>query len=246
MVTKIFLRSLGNSRLIGLTFRSMISCSSLPPSSFEECLNKKQLVPGLAVVQRRPKLRFFSQGIVALVSGLIWLTVCLTVGPKASILAECKWALFRRLASTSIASSHVPDTCSSSWIQIGDCCSYAEINDRLFVNPGRNDNIQDTLSKVKYYSPEYWQWVQQQEYMWHFVDGQVSPVQIKMEDTLAEYRDNPRKEKAEIALHTPGGKKRWKTKEGTYQLKHPEHGDQTERTMPTTDAATFAEMLRDV
>ena len=75
---------------------------------------------------------------------------------------------------------------------------YAEINDRLFVNPGRNDNIQDTLSKVKYSSPVYWQWVQQWEYMGQFVDGQVSPVQIKMEDTLAEYRDNLRKEKAEM------------------------------------------------
>ena len=32
-----------------------------------------------------------------------------------------------------------------------------------------------------------------------------------MDDTLAEYRDNNlRKEEAEIALHTPGGKKRWK------------------------------------
>ena len=124
--------------------------------------------------------------------------------------------------------------------------SYAEINDRLFVNPGRNDNIQDTLSKVKYASPVYWQWVQQWEYMGQFVDGQVSPVQIKMEDTLAEYRDNLCKEKAEIALHMPRGKKRWKTKEGTYQLKHPEDGEQTEQTMPTADEATFAEMLRDV
>ena len=43
--------------------------------------------------------------------------------------------------------------------------SYEEINDRLFVNPGSNDNIQDTSSKVKYYSPEYWPWVQQQEYI---------------------------------------------------------------------------------
>ena len=33
--------------------------------------------------------------------------------------------------------------------------TYAEINDRLFVNPGRNDNIQDTKSKVRRYSPEY-------------------------------------------------------------------------------------------
>ena len=114
MVTKIFLRSLGSSRLIGLTFRSMISCSILPHSK------KASFV--VAVVQKRPKLRFFSQGIVALVSGLIWLTACLTVGLKVSILAECKWVHFRRLASTSIASSHVPDICGSSWIQIGDCC----------------------------------------------------------------------------------------------------------------------------
>ena len=82
--------------------------------------------------------------------------------------------------------------------------------------------------------------------MGQFVDGQVSPVQIKMEDTLAEYRDNLCKEKAEIALHMPRGKKRWKTKDGTYQLKHPEDGEQTEQTMPTADEATFAEMLRDV
>ena len=80
--------------------------------------------------------------------------------------------------------------------------SYEEINDRLFVNPGRNDNIQDTSSKVKYNSPEYWQWVRQQEYMWQFQDAQVPPVQISMEDTLAENRDDLRMEEAEIALHT--------------------------------------------
>ena len=42
--------------------------------------------------------------------------------------------------------------------------------------------------------------------------------------------------------HMPRGKKRWKTKEGTYQLKHPEDGEQTEQTMPTADEATFAEI----
>ena len=91
--------------------------SSLPHSkkaSFVVCLNKKQLVPGLAVAQKRPKSRFFSQGIAALVSGLIWLTVCLTVGLRVSISAECKWAHFGRQAFTSIASSHVPDICGSS------------------------------------------------------------------------------------------------------------------------------------
>ena len=75
--------------------------------------------------------------------------------------------------------------------------TYAEINDRLFVNPGRNENIQDTKSKVRRYSPEYWQWMGQIEYMWQFLDGQVLPVQIEMEDTLAEYHANLRKEQAE-------------------------------------------------
>ena len=76
--------------------------------------------------------------------------------------------------------------------------------------------------------------------MWQFQDTQVPPVQISMEDTLAEYRENLRMEEAEIALHTPGGRKRWKTKEGIYQLKHPEQGEQAE---PTADDAIFAEML---
>ena len=111
------------------------------------------------------------------------------------------------------------------------------------MNPGRNDNIQDTSSKVKYNSPEYWQWVRQQEYMWQFQDAQVPPVQISMEDSLGKYRDNLRMEEAEVALHTPGGRKRWKTKEGIYQLKHPERCEQAE---PTADDAIFAEMLRDV
>ena len=63
--------------------------------------------------------------------------------------------------------------------------SYEEINDRLFVNPGRNDNIQDTPSKAQWYSPAHLHWVGQQQYMWQFVDAQVPPVRITMEETLA-------------------------------------------------------------
>ena len=123
--------------------------------------------------------------------------------------------------------------------------SYEEINDRLFVNPGRNDNIQDTSSKAKWYSPAHLQWVGQQEYMWQFVDAQVPPVRITMEDTLAEYRANLKLEEAEIAAHSsaPCGRKKWKTKEGIYQLKDPE---KLEQDVPTTDYAIYADMLRDV
>ena len=37
---------------------------------------QKQLVPGLAVVQKRPKSGFFSQGTAALVSGLVSTITC--------------------------------------------------------------------------------------------------------------------------------------------------------------------------
>ena len=36
--------------------------------------------------------------------------------------------------------------------------------------------------------------------MWQFLDGQVLPVQVKMEDTLAEYRANFRNKQVEVAL----------------------------------------------
>ncbi len=40
------------------------------------------------------------------------------------------------------------------------------------------------------------------EYMWQFLDGQVLPAQIKMEDTLAEFVN----EQAGVALHRPAVK----------------------------------------
>ncbi len=66
-----------------------------------------------------------------------------------------------------------------------------------------------------------------------------------MEATLANYRANLRVEQAEIAAHSSAarGRKRWKTKEGVYQLKDPE---KLEQAVPDTDDATYADMLRDV
>ena len=49
--------------------------------------------------------------------------------------------------------------------------TYDEINDRLFVNPGRNENILDAKSKMWRNLPEYWQWMGQIDYMWQFQDG---------------------------------------------------------------------------
>ena len=120
---------------------------------------------------------------------------------------------------------------------------YEEINDRLFANPGRNDNIQDAQSKAKWHSPAHWHWLGQREYMWQLVDARVAPVVITMEETLAEYRANLQVEQAEIAKHSAvRGKKKGKTKDGIYQLKDPEP---SEEDMPETDAI-YAELLREV
>ena len=132
--------------------------------------------------------------------------------------------------------------------------TYDEINDR-FVNPGRNENILDAKSKVGRYSPEYWQWMGQIDYMWQFQDGQVRPVQVKMEDAIAEYQANLRNEQAEVALHRPLARKQWKTKDGTFQVKQKQvvcddpsadPNDQMDETSPDREEATFSEMLRDV
>ena len=64
--------------------------------------------------------------------------------------------------------------------------------------------------------------------MWQFVDAQVPSVRITMEDTLAKYRAHLKVEQAEIAAYSSAssGKKKWKTKDGVYQLKDPEKPEQ--------------------
>ena len=122
--------------------------------------------------------------------------------------------------------------------------SYEEINDRLFANPGRNDNIQDTQSKAKWHSPAHWRWLGQRDHMSQLVDARVAPVVITMEKTLAEYRANLQVEQAEIAKHSAvRGKKKWKTKDGIYQLKDPAP---SEEAMPETEEAIYADLLREV
>ena len=123
--------------------------------------------------------------------------------------------------------------------------TYEEINARLFVNPGRNDNIHDTPSKAWWHSPAHLYRLNQKQFMWQFVDAQVPPVRITMQQALEQYEADLMDEQAEIAANQgPAiGRKRWKTKEGVYQLKDPE---KLEQASPNTDEATYAEMLRDV
>ena len=88
-------------------------------------------------------------------------------------------------------------------------------------------------------------WAEPSLVMWQFVDAQVPPVRITMQQALEQYHADLMDEQAEIAAHQGSaiGRKRWKTKEGVYQLKDPE---KLEQTSPNTDEATYAEMLRDV
>ena len=86
-------------------------------------------------------------------------------------------------------------------------------------------------------------------------DGQIRPVQIKMADAIAEYQVNLRNEQAEVAVHKPLVRKRWKTKDGTFQVKRKQvvdddpsadPQDQMDESSPEREEATFSEMLRDV
>ena len=124
--------------------------------------------------------------------------------------------------------------------------SYEELNDRLFLNPGRNDNIHDTQSRVRWNSPEHLAWVRQQMYMAQFVGAQLSQVTLTMTQTMTKFESDLAEEEQEIQANKRSGGfqvKRWKTKQGIFQLKDPTPMEQVE---PGTDDATYAEVLRDV
>ena len=109
----------------------------------------------------------------------------------------------------------------------------------------RNNNIHDTPSKAWVVSPEHLEWLSQQQFMAHNVDAQVKPVWLTLQKTLAMYEKDLMEEQLEIDAHKgPGGHlKRWKTKQGVYQLKDAEKIDQAS---PNTEEATYAEVLQDV
>ena len=81
--------------------------------------------------------------------------------------------------------------------------------------------------------------------MWQFIDAQVKPVLITMQQALLQYEADLMEEQDEVEENKRPtvGRKRWKTKQGVYQLKDP--GKQ-EQVSPNTDEATYAEMLQDV
>ena len=66
--------------------------------------------------------------------------------------------------------------------------SYAELNDRLFTNPGRNDHINDTPSPGGYFSPAYYvEWEQQGLYTAQFVGSEPCRITMTLEATLMRF-----------------------------------------------------------
>ncbi len=61
--------------------------------------------------------------------------------------------------------------------------SYAQLNDRLFTNPGRNDHINDTPSPGGYFSPAYLEWQQQGLYMAQFIGSGPCRITMTLEAT---------------------------------------------------------------
>ena len=81
--------------------------------------------------------------------------------------------------------------------------------------------------------------------MAHFMDAQVAPVRITMQQALDQCETDLMEEQSEIEANKGSvvGRKRWKTKQGVYQLKDPE---KMEQASPNPEEATHAEMLQDV
>ena len=90
--------------------------------------------------------------------------------------------------------------------------SYAQLYDRLFANPGRNDRINDTPSQSGYYSPAYQDWQQQGLYMAQLL-GLYEPCRITMtlEAILGKFGPSLAKEQQEVEAQkaSRGKVKRW-------------------------------------
>ena len=83
-------------------------------------------------------------------------------------------------------------------------------------------------------------------FMSQYIGAQLSQVKLTMKKTLADFEENLEEEQQEVNEQKGSSShhiKRWKTKQGVFQLKDPVAMDQVE---PNTEDATYAEVLRDV
>ena len=123
--------------------------------------------------------------------------------------------------------------------------SYAQLNDRLFTNPGRNDHINDTPSPGGYFSPAYLEWQQQGLYMAQFIGREPCRITMTLEATLMRFEACLAKEQQEVEeqKESRGQVKRWRTKHGVVELKVANPASEAE---PLAVDPEYEEVLRDV
>ena len=83
-------------------------------------------------------------------------------------------------------------------------------------------------------------------FMSQYIGAQLSQVKLTMKKTLADFEEDLEEEQQEVDAQKGSSSqhiKRWKTKQGVFQLKDPVAMDQVES---NTEDATYAEVLRDV
>ena len=83
-------------------------------------------------------------------------------------------------------------------------------------------------------------------FMSQYIDARLSQVKLTMKKTLADFEEDLEVEQQETnALKGSSSRhiRRWKTKQGVFQLKDPVAMNQVES---NTEDATYAEVLRDV
>ena len=82
--------------------------------------------------------------------------------------------------------------------------------------------------------------------MSQYIGAQLSQVTLTMKETMVNFEKDLKEEQQEVNEQEGSSRsqvKRWKTKQGVFQLKGSTPMDQVE---PSTEDATYAEVLRDV
>ena len=136
-----------------------------------------------------------------------------------------------------IANSFVPGTCGGPYAQRGGCSdtryhmlvespgcfNYGQLLERLFTNPGRNDQIDETPYRGHGAAELKCHWECQCNYMASLLRSGRGTALLRIEDILQEFEATLMKEKAEDqeCKDKRAPCKMWKTKQGIMRIKQP-------------------------
>ena len=101
--------------------------------------------------------------------------------------------------------------------------TYAQLLDRLFTNPGRNDHINDTPLRCAANSWPYWAWQQEWWHMAQVIGPAPCRITLTLESVLIKHSQNYDEEVQEVADRKASrgdiAIKRWRTKQGVVRRK---------------------------